>query len=199
MLANLGKSIIWRKGIWTTSIDRIDDAFNLAGEYSSELKSLYNIRANRPSSCRIGALDFINDYKFVLPVENMTKQWRQAQKPVFRCLLDEENPWQPSNGAHHGIDLVFLFGGFDSGLLDAARRTGENMRKAWIDFISLRDPWPSDSYEAFGPFGMHHSLDDKDLSARRRMRQVASLSQQDTIGLDRVFAALATGNISLLN
>jgi hypothetical protein len=198
-LANLGKSIIWREGIWTTSTDRIDNAFNLAGQYSSELKSLYNIRADRSSSCRIGALDFINDYKFVLPVEKMTKQWRQAQKPVFRCLVDEENPWQPSNGAHHGIDLAFLFGGFDLGLPDAARRTGEHMRKAWIDFISQQDPWPADSYAAFGPFGMYHSLDDKDLGSRRRMRQVASLSQQDTTGLDRVFAALATGSISLLN
>ncbi|WAO90085.1 Carboxylesterase [Fusarium falciforme] len=193
------ESIIWREGIWTTSIDRIDNAFDLASEYSSELKSLYNIRADRPSSCRIGALDFINDYKFVLPVEKMTKQWRQAQKPVFRCLVDEENPWQSSNGAHHGIDLVFLFGGFDSGLPDGARRTGEHMRKAWIDFISQQDPWPAESYAAFGPFGMCHSLDDKDLGSRRRMRQVAFLSQQDTTGLDRAFAALATGNISLLN
>ncbi|KAI8725678.1 Carboxylesterase [Fusarium sp. LHS14.1] len=193
------ESIIWRQGIWTTSIQRIENAFDSAGEYSNELKDLYNIRADRPSSSRIGALDFINDYKFVLPVEKMTKQWRQAQKPVFRCLLDEENPWQPSNGAHHGIDLVFLFGGFDSGLSDEARRTGENMRKAWIDFICQEDPWPSDSYAAFGPFGTYHSLQEKNLGSRRRMRQVASLSQQDTTGLGRVFAALATGNISLLN
>lgn len=198
-MANLAKSIIWRQGIWETSIDRINDAFDLAGEYSSQLKSLYNIRTDRPASCRTGALDFINDHKFVLPVEKMTRQWRQAQKPVFRCLLDEENPWQPSNGAHHGIDLVFLFGGFDSDLPDRARRTGEHMRKAWIDFISQRDPWSSDSCAAFGPFGMYHSLDDVGLGSRRRMRQVASLDQEDMVGLDSVFVALATGNISLLN
>ncbi|KAK1585062.1 lipase catalyse the reaction [Colletotrichum navitas] len=87
------------------------DAFNLAGEDRDALKRVYNIYPDRPSSSRIGALDFINDYKFLLPAENIAGLFKAAGKPAYRYLVDEPNPWQPSNGAHHAVDLLFLFGG----------------------------------------------------------------------------------------
>ncbi|OHW99250.1 cytochrome p450 [Colletotrichum incanum] len=93
----------------------IVNAFNLAGEHRGALKRLYNIYPDRPSSSKIGALDFINDYKFLLPAENIARLFRAAGRPAYRYLVDEPNPWQPSNGAHHAVDLLFLFGGVGVG------------------------------------------------------------------------------------
>ncbi|KAH7000802.1 hypothetical protein EDB80DRAFT_866807 [Ilyonectria destructans] len=98
-----------------------------AGPESDELKRVYKIETTRPSSCKLGALDFINDYKFVIPIERLVQDWRAAQKPVYRCVVDEPNPWQLSNGAHHAVDLILLFGGFDHLIDGVAKRTGKEM------------------------------------------------------------------------
>ncbi|CCF43393.1 lipase catalyse the reaction [Colletotrichum higginsianum] len=93
----------------------IVDAFSNAGHLQEALKRHYNIHPDRPSSCKIGALDFINDYKFLLPAEEIARLSRATGRPTYRYLVDEPNPWQPSNGAHHAVDLLFLFGGVGVG------------------------------------------------------------------------------------
>lgn len=144
----------------------------------------------------------MNDYKFVLPLERIHDLWSaQKEKKVYRCLIDELNPWQPSSGAHHAIDLVLLFGGLDLGFAPAANETGKNMRQAWITFISGGEPWKSgrDSYYAFGPYGASKPVDKKELSSRRRMQQVWHLDKVEQDELDRLVGALVGGKISLLN
>ncbi|KPM40147.1 hypothetical protein AK830_g6434 [Neonectria ditissima] len=193
------EAVLWREGIMSTDTEAIVSAFDLAGESSTELKRLYSIDSGRPSSSKLGALDFINDYKFVLPAEKLVEQWRAEQKPVFRCIIDEANPWQPSNGAHHAVDLILLFGGFDLSLAPKAQQTGANMRKQWIEFVHEEEPWSQNVHTAFGPHGVFQELDDDELRSRRRMAQVEFLGRTDGAILDKVFFALAAGKLSLLN
>lgn len=132
-------------------------------------------------------------------MEKLVQQWRAAGKPVFRCLIDELNPWQPSNGAQHAVDLVLLFGGFDQSISAAARQTGKQMREKWIRFISGEQPWQPNSYVAFGPYGTYGEVDETGLRSRRRMEQVEYLGKADSSLLDKAFGALAAGRISLMN
>lgn len=177
----------------------ITGAFDLAGSKSLDLRRLYNIYPDRPSSCKLGALDFINDYKFLFPAERLARTLREAGGTAFRCLIDEPNPWQPSNGTHHAVDLVLLFGGFDVSFSPAASRTGEQMRRAWVRFVHSEDPWPEDLHAAFGPYGMFQKLDDVEVRSRRRLDQVSYLESVDSEVLDKVYFTLAAGRISLLN
>ncbi|KAF9871486.1 FAD binding domain-containing protein [Colletotrichum karsti] len=146
------EAVLFRDGIWSMTAAEIVGIFDLAGEHSEALKRCYNIYPDRESSCKLGALDFINDSKFLLPVQELVQLGKDAKTPVYQCIIDEANPWQPSNGAHHAIDLVLLFGGFDLSFSPAAERTGEQMRRAWIRFINLQEPWSSGSCAAFGPY-----------------------------------------------
>lgn len=187
--------------MWSTTVDDIISAFDSAGDDSAALKKMYHIYQDRPSSCRTGALDFINDYKFVLPIERMSRLWKASHKDVYRCLIDESNPWQPSSGAHHAVDLVLLFGGFDLSFSPGALETGKSMRKAWIKFINNEAPGAadSDSRLAFGPYGTCRAIDDLEARSRRRVAQVEKLDTMDGAVLDKVLGALAGGKISLLN
>ncbi|KZL81395.1 hypothetical protein CI238_00323 [Colletotrichum incanum] len=193
------EAVIWREAVWAMDSSAIVNAFNLAGEHRGALKRLYNIYPDRPSSSKIGALDFINDYKFLLPAENIARLFRAAGRPAYRYLVDEPNPWQPSNGAHHAVDLLFLFGGFDLSFSPTAKKIGENMRKAFIAFLYSQDPWVSSSHAAFGPYGTFQELDSVGVGCRRRMEATEFLRDVSSQVLDKVFFALAAGRISLSN
>ncbi|KAF5680029.1 carboxylesterase [Fusarium heterosporum] len=174
------EATIWQAGVWATGSSNILDAFNAAGEYSKELKELYHIYPSRPSSCKTGALDFINDYKY---------------------LVDEYNPWQPSSGGHHAVDLPLLFAGFDLSFSRGAENVGRAMREAWIKFLNLQEPWSgaSEVSYGFGPHGMTKALDDWEIQARRRITQTRRLDKMDCTLLDKTFVGLAAGKVSLLN
>ncbi|KAF4990272.1 hypothetical protein FGRMN_8580 [Fusarium graminum] len=174
------EAAIWQAGVWATDSSDILDAFNAAGEQSEELKELYHIYPSRPSSCKTGALDFINDYKY---------------------LVDEYNPWQPSSGAHHAVDLPLLFAGFDLSFSRGAENVGRAMREAWIKFMNLQEPWSgaSEVSYGFGPHGMIKALDDWEVQARRRIIQTCRLDKMDCALLDKTFVGLAAGKVSLLN
>lgn len=195
------QAVIWQAGIWETKVDDIVNAFDAAGEHSEELKTLYHIRSDRPSSCKTGALDFINDCRFVLPIHQLEKLWKDARKPVYRCLIDESNPWQPSTGAHHAIDLVLLFGGLDLSHAPAAERTGQALRKAWIKFVNQTEPWPNVSSSAygFGPHGLCKTLEDWEVRSRRRVMETNKLQGMDPMLLAMAFVSLAVGRGSLSN
>lgn len=127
------------------------------------------------------------------------QQWQNAEKPVFRSLIDENNPWQPSHGAHHAVDLLLLFGGFDLSFAPAAQHTGKQMREKWIEFINGEDPWPSSETVAFGPHGVFVTLSEASLRSRRRIAHLDYLESTNNSILDQVFGSLAIGRISLLN
>lgn len=196
---NPPQSVLWRSGIWSMPTEEIIHAFAQASD--PKLMSLYNIDPSRPSSCKLGALDFINDLKFVLPIETMLHQARThtSQPPIYRCLIDENNPWQSSHGAHHAVDLVLLFGGFDDFVPEAAKRTGRNLREKWVAFVHGEEPWPAAECVAFGPHGMFVQLDHLAAESRRRMAQVRYLRETRRTVLNEIFVVLAINKLSLLN
>ncbi|KAK1977375.1 carboxylesterase [Colletotrichum cereale] len=193
------EAVIWRGAVWAMDAAAVVNAFNLAGEHSEALKRVYNIYPDRPSSSKIGALDFINDYKFLLPAENIARLFRAVGRPAYRYLVDEPNPWQPSNGAHHAVDLLFLFGGFDLSFSPTAKKTGEQMREAFIAFIHSQEPWAPGCHAAFGPYGSFQELDSVAIGCRRRLEAAEFLQGVSSQVLDKVFFALAAGRISLSN
>ncbi|OBS24495.1 hypothetical protein FPOA_05036 [Fusarium poae] len=195
------EAAIWQAGIMETTIDDIVSAFDASGEHSQELKQLYHIYPERPSSCKTGALDFINDCRFMLPIHNLEQLWKKAQKSVYRCLIDESNPWQPSSGALHAVDLILLFGGLDISFAPAAERIGKALREAWIRFVNLTEPWPnaSSSSYGFGPHGVCKALEDWELQSRRREMETNKLRDMDPTLLGKAFFNLAAGKVSLLN
>ncbi|KAM0190290.1 hypothetical protein ACHAPA_010692 [Fusarium lateritium] len=202
LLSDVGKeAAIWQAGVWATDSNEILAAFNAAEKHSEELKTLYHIYPDRPSSCKTGALDFINDYKFLLPILRLEKAWKAAHKPIYRCLVDESNPWQPSSGPHHAVDLPLLFAGFDLSFSPNAERVGRAMREAWIKFVNLEEPWigaPGICY-GFGPHGVTKTLEDWEVQSRRRVTETNRLETMDSALLDKTLASLAAGKVSLLN
>lgn len=220
--------MIWRSGLWTAPTTAIVEAFRHA---PPKLAEIYSIDASRPGSCVLGALDFLNDLKFLLPAEILAFRaavWNPyilsaadgslgpaTPEPggVYRCIIDEVNPWQGSHGAHHGVDLLLLFGGFDAGLLgpdDASPsssssgfvQTGRDMRGRFIKFINGGEPWDMQSVGTFGPWGTYKELHrgpGGELSMRRRMGHLDVLRKVETDVLEKVFMDLARGRISLLN
>ncbi|EGU72957.1 hypothetical protein FOXB_16545 [Fusarium oxysporum f. sp. conglutinans Fo5176] len=191
---------IYQAGVWATEPSDIAKAFDASEQYGDELKKLYHIYPGRPSSCKTGALDFINDYKYLLPVQRLEKSFKDARKPVFRCLIDEANPWQPSSGAHHAVDLVLLFGGFDLSFSPSAERVGQAMREAWVKFISGEEPWPeaTEKYYGFGPHGSLKTLEDWEVQSRRRIGLAEKLSEMESPFLDKTSRGLAAGKDNYL-
>lgn len=172
---------------------------NLAPTIAKLICVLYGIICSRPTSCRNGALDFINDVKFALPVETIASCWRERGAPVYQYLIDEPNPWQSSSRAHHAVDLIFLFGGYDLPPGSGAELIGRKMRQKWISFINGEAPWDSKLKYAFGPFGKSGELDQTEFSRRRRSRHWEALQQISNADLNRVVKALAAGRLSLYN
>ncbi|ETS82689.1 hypothetical protein PFICI_04565 [Pestalotiopsis fici W106-1] len=193
------EAVLWHNGMQELSAPQIAEAFELAGSASADLSRLYGIVKDRPSACKYGALDFLNDARFVLPVEMMTETWQEAKCPVFRFLVDQPNPWQSSSRAHHAVDLLYVFGAFDLSFNPAAQAVSIEMQKKWIEFIQGQNPWQPGGYWTFGPHGESQSIDDKGFAARRRNRHLDALKSLGPEVIDPVYKALAAGRLSLLN
>ncbi|KAM6534000.1 hypothetical protein FALCPG4_006937 [Fusarium falciforme] len=193
------ESVLWRNGIESLSPEYICDAFDSAGEAAPTLKKQYGIVAGRPVSCKLGALDLLNDARFSLPIDLFMKQCQQAKKPSFRFLVDQPNPWQTSSRAHHGVDLLYLFNAYDLSHNHPAQEIARSMQGKWIMFIRGQDPWKPGEAFAFGPFGESRLLSPQALNARRRQQHVAALAALGSQKVNEIVARLATGRSSLLN
>jgi hypothetical protein len=193
------KSVLWRNGIESCTPEFITEAFDAVGPAASSLKETYGIIPERLVSCKLGALDFLNDVRFGAPINKLLLQCQKTNTPVFRFLVDQPNPWQSSSRAHHGVDLIFLFGGYDLSHSRAAQTVSHTMQEKWIDFIAGGTPWQAGETYAFGPVGICHPIDDDGLAARRRQRHMASMVGISESGVNAVVARLAAGRSSLLN
>ncbi|KPA38784.1 catalytic protein [Fusarium langsethiae] len=165
-------------------------------ERVSQLKTMYGLLPDRPSSCKTGALDFLNDMRFTLPVRVVMEQRRRAQQAVFGYLMDQPNPWQRSSRAHHGVDLIYLFNGFDFTFDQSAQRVAEAMQLKWIEFICGDDPWKPGEFFTFGPFGESKEVDVADRRRYRHLDIAIALGQDKA---EAIVRNLATGRSSLLN
>ncbi|KAL2004009.1 hypothetical protein VTN02DRAFT_1072 [Thermoascus thermophilus] len=161
---------------------------------------MYHVVGDRPTAAKLGALDFVNDARYTLPVENIADKLSAAGKAtVYRYLIDQPNPWQPSSRAHHAVDLLFLFGGVDLSHNPPAETVGREMRRRWIDFVNGHAPWSAQRRFAYGPFGECREIDETQFAARRRLPQLKALREAGTAVYLPIVFALTAGRISLLN
>lgn len=180
------------------SVNEIVEIIRSDEDYS-ELTKMYNIYPERPTSCKYGVLDFINDAMFALPAFEISEKWRSMHKDIFQYIVDEPNPWQSSSRAHHAVDLILLFGGVDISFNRSAMEVATKLRDTWIDFSHGRKPWFSSSVRAFGPHGACEDLDLDRYSRRRRLKCFEFLRKLGRQKYTSLSGRLAAGRISLLN
>ena len=179
--------------------DQIVDCFDAAGACASRLKKFYHINRSRPTQCKNGALDLINDARFALPAYDIAQRYSETNKPVYQFVFDQANPWQSSSRAHHANDLIHLFGGIDLAHNNGSEDVGHKMRQSWITFANGASPWASGKIYTFGPFGECRALSTDEYSRRRRVACCEYLREIGLAKVNAVFGLLAAGRISLLN
>lgn len=160
---------------------------------------MYGIHPARPTSCKTGALDLLHDARFTVATEKLVEQWRGQGRDVFRYLVDEANPWQPSSRAHHTVDLALLFGGFDLSFSPGAYTISATMARKWIKFVAGSAPWRPSEYFAFGPLGKSMVVDEDEFAVRRRKRHCDAIREIGMDRVDEVWKALAVNNVSFDN
>ncbi|KAI9847187.1 MAG: hypothetical protein M1837_003050 [Sclerophora amabilis] len=192
------ESVIWRNGVESLDPDTIIKCFERCAQ-GQDLCRLYGISSTRPTASKLGALDFINDVKFAWGAEQIASRWRSAGKPVYQYIVDETNPWQASSRAHHAVDLLFLFGGYDGFTRPKAEEVGQDMRRRWIAFVNGSSPWSSEKRFAFGPHGQCGEFSDEDFASRRRTRHWELLKEIGFAEVNAVAGALVAGRSSLEN
>jgi carboxylesterase type B len=154
---------------------------------------------DRPTACKLGALDFVNDARYALPVELIANKLTAAGKRVYKYVIDQPNPWQASARSHHAVDLLFLFGGVDLSFNPAAYAVGKEMRDRWTDFVAGGRPWSVERWFAYGPVGECKEISEGGFAVRRRVEHMRVLRDAGIgVYLPIVFA-LTAGKISLLN
>ncbi|KAL3426644.1 carboxylesterase [Phlyctema vagabunda] len=193
------ESVIWHNGIDASGAAEIAAAFDSDIEYGARLRDLYGIYVDRHRASVNGALDFITDVRFALPVEEISKRRRAQGRTTYQYVMDEPNPWQASSRAHHALDLVFLFGAYDLAFKPAAARVALAIQTKWIDFVNGTPPWSDDKRFAFGPFGNCTEIENEDYGARRRVRCFDFLRGIERSRLLAISGKLAAGKISLHN
>ncbi|KGO55122.1 Carboxylesterase, type B [Penicillium expansum] len=193
------ESVIWRNGVELLDGETIAAAFDNNTQWGTQIRKMYQIVGDRPTAAKLGALDLVNDVRYTLPVEVITDKLRAANKPVFRYVVDQSNPWQPSSRAHHAVDLLFLFDGVDLLFNPAASAVGQEMRQRWIRFVNGDGPWSADLRFAFGPLGECKEIDELQFAARRRVEHCKILKKAGNSAYMPIVFALTAGRISLLN
>ncbi|KAJ5497498.1 Carboxylesterase type B [Penicillium fimorum] len=193
------ESVIWRNGVELLDGEAIAAAFDNDKQWGTQLRKMYQVVGDRPTAAKLGALDLVNDIRYTLPVEIVTDTLHAANKRVFRYVIDQSNPWQPSSRAHHAVDLLFLFDGVDLSFNPAASAVGKEMRQRWIRFVSGDGPWSPDLRFAFGPMGECREIDESQVAARRRLEHCRVLKEAGPGAYMPIVLALTAGRISLLN
>ncbi|KAL4920053.1 Alpha/Beta hydrolase protein [Aspergillus aurantiobrunneus] len=193
------ESVIWRNGIETFDGETIAAAFEQDKTWGTKLRKMYQVVPDRPTACKLGALDLVNDARYTLPVELISDKLSAAGKRVYKYVVDQPNPWQASSRSHHAVDLLFLFGGVDVSFNPAADAIGKEMRARWIQFVAGGGPWSIQRRFAYGPVGDSKEISEAQFAVRRRVEHVSTLKEAGMgVYLPIVFA-LTAGKISLLN
>ncbi|CAG8360535.1 unnamed protein product [Penicillium salamii] len=193
------ESVIWRNGVESLDGETIAAAFDNENTWGTRLRKMYQVVGNRPTAAKLGALDLVNDVRYTLPVEIISDKLRSANKRVFQYVVDQPNPWQSSSRAHHAVDLLFLFDGFDLSFSPAASAVGEEMRQRWIRFISGEAPWSFDRRFAYGPVGECQEIEEMQFATRRRVEHCKVLREAGPSAYMPIVFALTAGRINLLN
>jgi carboxylesterase type B len=217
------EGILWLSSIRQLSSDTITDAFlgpspgpiteRLAAAYlsSPSLPALTSLGLTQPQTA---ALQFMSDRNFGWANWSLTQSLRsrspvvvvtnsQSTKPkVYPYIFDEPNPFAqrlpPGQGvplAHHAVDLLALWGGYDADMPAAAttgtvvssfRDVGREFRSRVLAFVSTEastempregghggqdEPWEEGDVFAFGPEGRCGVVGRGEYEARRRVSE----------------------------
>jgi hypothetical protein len=137
----------------------------------AEIVKAYDIDLGSMDTARHGISAFLNDIKFAFGTDEIYRLEHNARKRrCFRYVMDQPNPWDESAGAHHALDLLFLFGGpFDYSSDQAAMRVSGDMREKWVAFVYGEAPWDEKLVYAWGPDGRYGPVPDEQLKERRRV------------------------------
>ncbi|GAB1217502.1 hypothetical protein ATERTT37_006741 [Aspergillus terreus] len=193
------ESVIWRNGIETFDGPTIAAAFDQDKQWGTKLRKMYQVVADRPTACKLGALDLVNDVRYTLPVEVLSEKLQAANKQVYKYIVDQPNPWQSSSRAHHAVDLLFLFGGIDLGFNPAAETVGQEMRNRWVQFVNGKAPWSRERRFSYGPVGDCKEISEAQFAGRRRTEHLKALREAGPGVYMPIVFALTAGKISLLN
>ncbi|KAJ5638601.1 Carboxylesterase type B [Penicillium herquei] len=193
------ESVIWRNGVELLEGATITAAFNQNQQWGTKLQKMYQVTADRPTAAKLGALDIVNDARYTVPVEIVSRKLRAANKLVYNYVVDQPNPWQASSRAHHAVDLLFLFEGIDLDFNPAAKFVAQEMQQRWTSFVSGQAPWATDKRFAYGPVGECKEIDEQQFAARRRAEHCKVLQEAGIDVYMPILGALTAGRISLLN
>ncbi|BCS30690.1 uncharacterized protein APUU_80993S [Aspergillus puulaauensis] len=158
-------------GIAALGLNRLEEIFSQYTPIGAAVAQLYNIdfQSMESTKPRIGA--FINDLKFAFASDALSLMENKAgRRRCYRYIVDQPNPWNPSAGAHHAVDLLLLFGGYDYTNDEGAVQVSQDMRKRWIHFMYGDEPWGGNDVYAFGPAGKSGAIGKEELARRRRVQ-----------------------------
>ncbi|KAF4547483.1 Carboxylesterase-like protein 12 [Elsinoe fawcettii] len=193
------EGVLWKNGVDGLSGEEIDAAFTKAGATGEKLKKVYHIKKERASSARHGALDLINDVLWAMPTWNLAKLFKDQGKKTYVYLFDQTNPWQASARAHHAVDLIYLFEGFDLSSNPVGQALAKEQRQRYLNWVHGEEPWSADKTCAFGPHGKVSEIDEDEVNSRRRMAEIAEIRKLPFAEVLGVLPGLIAGRISLHN
>ena len=144
------------------------------------LKATYNLtKDSTDAEAKQIGLDFLNDAMFANPAYAVAQRYKAASIPVYEYIFDQVNPFDPSAKAHHSVELMFIFKGYD--ISKAAGVTAKNFSKSvqekWVTYGVGGSPWAKGTCYAFGPNGQMGPITSEELETRRRLTAYEVLSQ----------------------
>ncbi|KAI5813186.1 Alpha/Beta hydrolase protein [Pyronema omphalodes] len=114
-----------------------------------------------------GVLKFAGDAKFNYFTEMYAREFGAGGR-VYRYLFDAANPWVPEAGAHHAVDLLYLFGGIP---LPAEQEVvGREMRRRWVMFVNGVAPFDEGKVLVFTRTTAE-VVDKEEVAKRRNVKQ----------------------------
>lgn len=160
----------------------------------SALFNAYGVDAAQDDyeKCVTMARLFINDSRYALWTHEIWCRLNSANGKAYLCHYDEVNPFKswPTLGhpvAHHAVDLLAAFGGYDDEVNEATLEAGRLLRSKWINFINGEEPWASDLIRCIGPDGQNDLVpvaEELDLDRTLPRRRVAAFQILKQIGLE---------------
>ncbi|KAL7269068.1 hypothetical protein RUND412_008280 [Rhizina undulata] len=184
------ESIIFNKAYQALSAPEIVALFNTPKPtpISQSLLDVYNITPTDDIQARHGALNFLSDTVFGFHNGVIASQFRAKGKRAFQYIVDQRSPWDPNTArAHHTVDILLLFGGFELTEIDpearrAFEKVGDDMRQKWIEFSNGIDPWDAGRVYGFGPNGECGEVSEEEFARRRRVLSGYKVIEQTESG-----------------
>ncbi|MCJ1400551.1 hypothetical protein MMC11_003757 [Xylographa trunciseda] len=189
------ESILWHNGLAALPHEEVH---SLTSSLHPSLTEEYALHPSSTFPPHLSALSLISTHLFHHPTYRIAARSR-PEKPTYQYLIDEPNPFSPTSRAHHGVDLIYLFGGYDLSESPEAENVGTEMRAAWVKFVGGEEPWEREGCMAFGPGGKCAVLDLKggDWEERRKGKAMELIGKHE--GVPGVVGSLVKGRISLDN